>query len=250
MSNIGKVIGAAGGWLLARFEGAFAGFILGGIVDEFISSPNQNNTRTSYSNDPFSSAPAGDFNYSLLALSAAVMKSDGQTTRSELDYVKDFFLRQFGVEKTKENLLLLRDLLKKNLSLESICVPVRQNMNYNGKLQLLHYLFGIANADKRLSSEEQTILNRIAILLGISPMDFRSIAAMFAPASNDATYEMLGVKPDASEEDIKKAYRQMALKYHPDRVSHLGEDVRKSAEEKFKKIQSAYDDIKKMRGFS
>ena len=250
MSNIGKVIGAAGGWLFARWEGAFAGLILGSMLDEFLSGPKQTDNPGFDNYGSYSGVPAGDFNFSLLALSAAVMKSDGQTTRSELDYVKDFFVRQFGVEKTRQDLLMLRDLLKKNISLEAICLPVRQNMNYNGKLQLLHYLFGIANADGRLSQEELTILNRIAQLIGISALDYKSIAAMFGPVSTSVPYEILGVTPDASEEDIKKTFRQMALKFHPDRVSHLGEDVRHAAEEKFKKILAAYEEIKKIRGFS
>jgi len=246
MSNIGKIIGVAGGWAFARWEGAFAGFILGGFVDQLVSSP-QDRTRVSFN---VSTGPANDFNYTLLALSAAVMQSDGKTTRSELDYVRSFFLRQFGEEKTRENLLTLRDLLKKNISVEMICMPLRQNMAYNGRVQLLHYLFGIAHADGAFSGPEELMLNRIAQLLGLGIADYKSVAAMYLPVKNDAAYDVLGVTSIATDEEIKKAYRAMALKFHPDKVGHLGEDYRNAAEEKFKKIQAAYEDIKKMRGFS
>jgi len=127
-------------------------------------------------------------------------------------------------------------------------------MNYHSRLQLLHYLFGIAYADGHLSTSEQNILLRISTFLEINPMDFRTVGAMFGgsgtAASTTRAYEILGIERNTTEEEIKKAYRQMALKYHPDRVTHLGEDVRKAAEEKFKKIQEAYETVKKEKGFA
>lgn len=66
--------------------------------------------------------------------------------------------------------------------------------------------------------------------------------------SLDDCYKILEVSPDASDEEVKKAYRAAALKYHPDRVSHLGEDMRKKAEETFAKVNEAYDKIKAARG--
>jgi DnaJ like chaperone protein len=256
MSNIGKIIGFFGGFLLARWEGAIAGVLLGSVVDNYLLSPSPNNRPNTGTYNPYGTAAsysfssATDFNYILLSLSAAVMQSDGKTTVSELDYVKDFFIRQFGIDKTKESLLTLRELLKRSIQLENICAPVRQNMSYNGRVQLLHYLFGIAYADNSFSPQEERVLNRIAQLLGINMVDYRSVAAMFTPARNNAAYEILGVTETASDDDVKKAYRQMALKFHPDKVGHLGEDVLKAAEEKFKKIQGAYEDIKRARGFA
>jgi len=232
---------------LARWEGAFAGLILGSVVDEYLTPADQRRARVQFN---VSGGPIVDFNHSLIALSAAVMQSDGKTTRSELDYVRSFFLRQFGEEKTRQNLLMLRDMLKQNISLETICFPLRQNMAYNGRVQLLHYLFGIAHADGSFTPPEERTLNSIAQLLGIAMVDYKSVAAMFTPAKNDAAYDILGVSPHATDDEVKKAYRAMALKYHPDKVGHLGEDVRKAAEEKFKKLQAAYEDIKKMRGLS
>ncbi len=260
MINItGKFFGALIGWFLGRFDGAIAGFLLGAIFDEFIKSQQggPKNAGTHAGNASFDTTFDGspiDFDYILVSLSAAVMKSDGAATRSELDYVKDFFVRQFGVEKTKQDLLILREALKQPIPLDRVCNMARAKMNYQTRVQLLHYLFGIAYADGNFSSAEQSVLNRIAIYLRISPTDYNSIASMFsgvktAPANN-RIYETLGVERNATEEEIKKAYRQMALKYHPDRVTHLGEVARKAAEEKFKKIQEAYEAIKKDKGFS
>jgi DnaJ like chaperone protein len=252
MASVGKFVGVVGGWMVGSWEGAFAGLILGSVFDEYVSGPDRAKTgSTSYTySSQFSGIPTHDFNINLIALTAVVMQSDGKTTRSELDYVRSFFIRQFGPEKAQENLLILRDMLKKNIQMDGICIVVRQNMAYQGRIQLLHYLFGIAHADGSFSPQEERTLNRMAQLLGISMTDYGSVAAMYTPANNNANYEILGISSNASEDEIKKAYRQMALKFHPDKVSHLGEDVRRSAEEKFKNIQAAYEDIKKARGFA
>lgn len=251
-----KFFGAFIGWVFLRFEGAIAGFLIGTLVDTYLNSQQtgkQGFTGTGGSNTAESILNnfTGDFNFILVSLTAAVMRSEGKTTRSELDYVKDFFVKQFGVEKTKQDLLMLREALKQDIPLDRICAAARGKMNYHSRLQLLHYLFGIAYADGYLSPAEQNVLLRISAFLGINPVDVRTVGAMFGgtTAPSNRAYEILGVERNTTEEEIKKAYRQMALKYHPDRVTHLGEDVRKSAEEKFKKIQEAYEAIKKEKGF-
>lgn len=253
-----KFLGAVIGLIFLKIDGAIAGFFIGSIVDSLLNSQ-QSSQKGPAGNNPLDNVMnqyTGDFNFILVSLSAAVMRSDGITTRQELDYVKDFFVKQFGIEKAKQNLLQLREALKQDIPLDRICSGARTNMNYHGRLQLLHYLFGIAYADGRLSIEEQQVLQQIAGYLNLSAMDYRTIAAMFGGSATSAAvnstkaYEILGIDRNATEEDIKKTYRQLALKYHPDRVTHLGEDVRKSAEEKFKKIQEAYEIVKKEKGFA
>src|SRR6185312_9246871 len=251
-NHSGKLFGAILGYCIARFDGLIVGLIVGSLLDEFLNSANYSKRENYARNDNWNNS-AGDFHMSLLALSAAVMQSDGKTTRSELDYVKSFLIKQFGVEKTKEDLLVLREMLKRKVPVERICLPLRMNMAYQGRIQLLHYLFGIAHADSGLRAEEQMVLNRIATLLGINPVDLKSIGAMFAGGKTrnvNVAYDILGISPQATDEEIKKAYRRMALENHPDKVTHLGEDLRKAAEEKFKKIQEAYEEVKAVRGFA
>lgn len=247
-AQYGKWIGAGLGAVLGGGPiGAILGFIFGSMVDgmqsgdyayqgQMQAAPGQDRTRP------------GDFGVSLVILSAAVMKADGTVMKSELDYVKNFFIRQFGAEAAERYVLLLRDVLKQNLDLQGVASQVKGFMEYSTRLQLLHYLFGIAGADGRFDDTEVTVVQNISHWMGISFADFSSVKAMFVKDQASA-YKILGVTPDATDEEVKKAYRQMAVTHHPDKVSHLGEDVQHAAKEKFQQVQAAYDEIKKQRGF-
>ena len=188
-----------------------------------------------------------DFNVTLLVLSAAVMKADGNVKRSELDYVKRFFLQNFGQERAESYIKMLREILEKDYNLYEVSQQVGRYMDYASRLQLLHYLFGIADADGRVSPEELSVINTISDYMGITNSDFLSVKAMFIKET-DSAYKILGIEPSATDDEVKKAYREMAKKNHPDLVSNLGEEVRQAAEKKFQEINSAYESIKKQRG--
>jgi len=141
---------------------------------------------------------------------------------------------------------MLRDLLKQEIPLRDVCAQISRNMDYSSRLQLLHLLFGVAGADQKFHPSEISLIESISNYLGISSGDFLSIRNMFIPET-DSAYKILEVDPSVSNDDLKKAYRKMAMKYHPDKVSHLGEDFRKTADEKFKKVNEAYEKIKKER---
>ena len=188
-----------------------------------------------------------DFSASLLVLSAAVMKADGVVKKSELDYVKRFFLSNFGQEQAEKYILALREILKQDIHVEDVSRQIGRYMDYSSKLQLLHYLFGIANADGQVHNLEVDVIQTIARFMGVFTSDFESIKAMFVKQVDDA-YTILGIDPSATDDEVKKAYREMAKKNHPDKVSYLGDDVRKAAEKKFQEINDAYDRIKKQRG--
>ena len=188
-----------------------------------------------------------DFNVTLLVLSAAVMKADGNVKRSELDYVKRFFLQNFGQERAESYIKMLREILEKEYNLYEVSQQVGRYMDYSSRLQLLHYLFGIADADGRVSSEELAVINTISDYMGITNSDFQSVKAMFIKET-DSAYKILGIDSSATDEEVKKAYREMAKKNHPDLVSNLGEEVRQAAEKKFQEVNAAYEAIKKQRG--
>ena len=244
-------------WILAllgfsffNFFGALIGFAIGSMLDSRSSVEWDERYTSSYSGrQAYQRTSQGDFAASLLVLTAAVMKADGKVMRSELDYVKEFYNRQFGAEKTKQQMAALKDLLKDTINVREITHQIRYQMQYHSRLQLLHYLFGIAGADGNISDSEVIEINRISSYLGIGQADFQSIKAMFVRETG-SDFKILEISPDANDNEIKKAYRKMAMKYHPDKVAHLGQDVKKQAEEKFRKVQEAYENIKKSRGFS
>jgi DnaJ like chaperone protein len=237
MAKYGKWIAGGLGWVLLGPIGGILGFALGSILDssETAIYTGQTTSRNS-------------FLVSLLVLVAEVMRADGKVVQSELNYVKQYFLKNFGEQASREALMLLKDILKQNVPLQDVSYQIRDNMDYPSRLQLLHFLFGVANADGVLHPSEVNVITKIASWIGISSSDFDSIKSMFYD-SIESCYKVLEVSPTATNEEVKKAYRNMALKYHPDKVGYLGEDIRRAAEEKFQKVNEAYEKVKKERGF-
>ena len=244
MANYIKWIGGSLGWALGGPIGGLIGFFFGSMFD------NMNSPLAEYqANTGKVSTRPGDFSVSLLILSAAVMRSDGKVMRSELDFVRNFFMRQFGHEITESQMPMLREILKQEIDLPQICLQIKQYMDYPSRLQLLHFLFGVAQADGTFHPTEVETIEQIGHLLGIRQPDFTSVKSMFVKDTTSA-YKILELSPEATDEEIKKAYRKMALKFHPDRVTHLGEDVQKAANAKFQELNAAYNEIKKQRNIS
>lgn len=194
-------------------------------------------------------SPEEGFRVALIVLVAGVMKADGTVKKSELDYVKDFFVRNFGVDATKDAMLLLRDILQKDIPIVEVGHQIGDNLDYNTRLQLLHFLYGIGKADGVLDDAELRVIEQIAHSMGISDADLASTKGMYYDDINSA-YAVLEVLPTASDDEVKKAYRTAAIKYHPDKVAHLGADVQRSATERFKQVNEAYEKVKKARGLS
>lgn len=245
MAKYGKWIGGGLGWAIGGPIGALLGFAIGSMVDETkvsIQKGASGFTDTSYRHR----TTRNDFTISLLVLSAAVMKADGKILKSELEYVKNFLGQQFSKSEVQRLLPQLREILNKEIQVREVCAQIRYNMEHPLRLQLLHYLFGIAKADGAVSAIEIKTIEQIAAYLGISDRDFASIKAMFYKDAN-AAYKILEIAENVSDSEVKKAYRKMAVKYHPDKLSHLGEEFQKAAKEKFQSVQEAYETIKKER---
>ena len=238
MAKLGKWIGGGLGWAFFGPLGGMLGFMIGSLLEGNIDVKKIEGKTTT-----------GDFAVSLLVLVAAVMKADGKVMRSELDYVKEYFNRNFGYSTSVEAVKMLRDLLNQNIPLYDVTTQMKNKMDYSSRLQLLHFLYGISGADNIYDKKELEIIGIIADYLGIEEKDKSSIRAMFVP-DTDAAYKILEIEPTASVDEIKRAYREMAKKYHPDKVNYLGEDIKKAAEEKFRKVNEAYEKIKKEKGFN
>jgi DnaJ like chaperone protein len=243
--KFGKWVGSGLGWAVGGPLGAVLGFALGSMFDE-ASITVQTSNGPGYNR--MAAPHAGDFAASLLVLSAAVMKSDGRTLKSELDYVRSFLVRQFGENQAQRLVGMLKEILKQEIPLRDVCLQIRQYMPHAERLQLVHYLFGISKADGHVHPSELETISYIAEHLGVSSADFNSLKAMYF-RDIDSDYKILETEAGASDEEIKKAYRKMAVKFHPDKVAQLGDEVQHAAKEKFQKVQEAYENIRKKRGF-
>ena len=239
-SNYAKWVGGGLGWAFGGTIGGILGYVLGSMFQ----GQQAGGGRTFRPGMP---TTTGDFNVSLLVLTAAIMKADGTVKKSELEYVKKFYVANFGVEGARYYIKLLGDILKKDFDVVEVSQQIGRFMDYSARLQLMHYLFGVALADGNADPSEVSLIEQMAMAMGLGSADFQSIKAMFVKDTESA-YKILGIAASATDEEVKTAYREMAKKYHPDKVSHLGEEVKKAAEEKFQKVNEAYETIKKERG--
>lgn len=262
MTGLYKWIGAALGFYLGgySFLGAIFGFLVGGFVDNFQRAAKYlnekegqgHNTRNFYQNQyrnqrfrAYQSSQYDDISV-LLMLSAAVMKADGKILKSELNFVKQFFSQQLGPRFSQHHLQQLKNYINEDiLPIDEVCSVLRMQAPQQARLQIIQYLYAIAKSDGTISPKEQSVIEQIARLMGVNP-SHQSFSG-HKPRDIQKDYEILGVNKDAPLSEIKKAYRKLALKYHPDKVSQMDEKAQEDAKQKFQKIQEAYDAIKEVK---
>ncbi len=237
------------GYSFLRLPGAILGFLLGSFID------NLNRTKgggagTIFRDFTKQTVSPADFELNLLSLCSIVIKADGQVSQRELDYVRQYFISTYGKEKANAIFRTFNDVIKKReISAQRICNYLNQRTRYEVRLQLIHFLFGIAQADGQVSQQEIAKIRELAGYLRVGLNDFESIMAMFIKSADNA-YKILEIQRSASDDEVKKAYRTMAKKYHPDKVITENEAIKKGAEEKFKEVQKAYEVIQEERGMN
>ena len=239
---------SAGKWILGGL-----GFVLGGPIGALIGvgiaslfdtdKQSSNNTRTRNAR-----ATQGDIRVSIIVLLACVIKADGRVLKSEISFVKPFLVRNFGEEGAKQALQLLKQLLEQSINPTDVAQQIRQHVNYSVRLELVHLLLEVAKADGEVVDAETHIIELIATQMGVSVADYQSLLSLYRTHTDENwAYKALEIQPTATDDEVKKAYRRMAMKYHPDKVANAGEEIRQQATEKFRKINEAYEAIKAMR---
>jgi DnaJ like chaperone protein len=240
-----KWLGGGLGWALGGPIGGIVGFVVGSLFD---------GTKSVNAGRPATTARStgeGDFKVSLIVLIACVMKADGEIKKTELNVVKQFFIVNFGEQGALQALQFLKTVLSQNIDVQDVAAQAGQYLNYSAKLQMLHFLFEVAVSDGVINAAELAVITRISNVFGISSVDFESLKAPHFKQNDPLwAYKTLETDPTASDEDVKKAYRRMAMKFHPDKVNMLGEEIKKSATEKFRAINDAYEQIKRLRGMN
>ncbi|MFH6602915.1 TerB family tellurite resistance protein [Maribacter algicola] len=243
-----KWLAAILGYSLYRFPGAIFGFLVGSFIDNITGRGGR--PQTILGDFARQSVSPADFELNLLSLCSIVIKADGSVSKREMDYVQQYFVGTYGKEKANAIFRTFNEINKKHeISAQRICAYLNQRTRYEVRLQLLHFLFGIAQADGHVSDSEINKIREIAGYLRVALRDFESIMAMFVQSADNA-YKILEIEKTATNDEIKKAYRKMAKKYHPDRVNTENEAIKKGAEEKFKEVQKAYEQLQKERGIN
>ncbi|MCA9784169.1 MAG: TerB family tellurite resistance protein [Candidatus Delongbacteria bacterium] len=254
----GKIIGGGIGWAVFGPIGALIGGVIGNTFD-------QRGERTEdipydyYRNQDFvhqhtsrfSRNQGGSFAVAMLVLFAHVIRADGHTSSAEVQRVRDFLVRRFGPDEARDMLQMFRQILNRPVDVREVTAQIVVHLDYAGRLEMCHLLFAIAMADGQLNSEETRAIMEIGTLLGVSEQDMRTVFGSSRPTGTgmqEDPFEVLGVPRSADTDTLKKTYRDLAKKFHPDRVQSLGEEYRAFAEEKFKKIQNAWELIRKERG--
>lgn len=284
MKWVGCWIGGTLGTMLGSgILGTLAGFCLGSIIDEMMDSRADSNDYNTNNQDYYSQSNGykqyqyggqngssnahsneeqrNSFLFSMLVLSSYIIKADNKIMHSEMEFVRQFLRQNFGeqaVNQGQEILLKLFEIQKQQgiqvfrNTIHQSCAEIKHNMNVSQRLQLLNYLVIIAKVDGYVSPEEIKALKEVARHLGLTAKDVDSMLNMEngarANSNIEDAYKVLGLSSTATDDEVKVAYRKMALKHHPDRVATLGEDIRKAAEKKFQDINDAKERIFKARG--
>ena len=265
-----KWIGGVLGFIIYPPLGAFLGYFLGSVIDGITEQPQAIPGSTSdegTASGNYDEGRRNSFLFSMLVLSSYIIRADGKIMHSEMEYVRNFLRTNFGeaaAQQGNEILLKLFEEAKKmdasspfafKNEIRKVCIQVAANLTYSERLQLMNFLIIIVKIDGHIAPEELTALYEVGTYMRIQRSDVESLLNLDSDRnmninnySLEEAYKVLGVSPEATDEEVKTAYRKLALKHHPDRVATLGDDVKKAAEKKFQEINNAKEMVYKARG--
>lgn len=271
--GIGKWIGGALGFIQFGPLGALAGFALGSLFDNMFDQGSMSAgdgqpygggtygggtySQETYRHD--SRGQRNSFLFSMLVMASYIIRADNKIMHSEMEYVRQFLRVNFGEQAVSEGEEILLNLFEQRKKMDASNPQAFKNtitqcgqqiamyMNYSERLQMLNFLVQIAKADGSVVTEEINALKEVAVAMGLNVSDVDSALSLGGTTLEEA-YKVLEISPDATDEEVRKAYRKLALEHHPDKVETLGEDIKKAAEQKFKQINEAKEIVYKARG--
>jgi DnaJ like chaperone protein len=271
----GKLFGAALGFSFGGPIGAIIGAAAGHLFDTSFPEKHIRYSKTAEKELTFIT--------SLVLLLTGTARSDGMISPQEVAVIKDFFKHQVGYGPAEYMLIarIIDESLQKETDLREVCAAINERTTYEERLFLIRLNYQVAVSDAALSPHEENFIRQAAACLGIHDYDFTMIRNSFNFSGDNSfgqgyssgrggygrassggawgtrqtninpnPYAVLGLRPGCSDENVKDAYRDLASKYHPDKVSHLGQEFIDLARERFTQIGNAYEIIKKERGLS
>lgn len=257
--GLGKWIGSAMGFMTMGPLGALAGYFIGSWFDKQAVGMQEDLQADEAGRARYEQGQRNSFLFSMLVMASYVIRADRKIMHSEMEFVRRFLRANFGESAVEEGEQILLKLFDEAKRLDGVSPVAFRNMifdcgrqivahlNYGERLQLLNFLVRIAQSDGNVCAEEITALREVALAMELSAGEVDSMLNLKGESLADA-YKVLEIEPSATDEEVRKAFRKLALKHHPDRVATLGEDVRRAAEEKFQQINNAKERIYKARG--
>ena len=277
-----KWIGGFLGLLSGGPIGALAGFILGalfdtvaddnGLLDDSATTGDQSYgfngyqesgsdgyDRTGRSDTRVNQGTRNGFLFSLLTLASYIIRADGKVMHSEMEAVRQFLRMNFGERAVKEGNQIMLKLFERQKQMEAqqpgsfqatileCCQQLSSVLPAAQRLQLLSFLTALAKADGHVAAEEISALREVTRYMGLSEAELNSMLGLGSTSLADA-YAVLGVTENATDDEVRAAYKRMVVKHHPDRVASLGEDIRQAAEKKMREINEAKEIVFKARG--
>ncbi|MDO4161310.1 MAG: DnaJ domain-containing protein [Prevotellaceae bacterium] len=243
--------------------GALAGVVIGALFDyglDYVNTKDEqqssDNNRQEFERRQQYEGQRNSFLFALMVLASYIIKADGKIMHSEMELVRRFLRHNFGEAAASQGEDVLLKLFEEQKrqgtnrfksTVYQCCMQIAANMDYSQRLQLLNLLVLISQADGKVTGDEIVALKECAQWMSMQESDVDSMLNLKSDNIDDA-YKVLGIAPTATDDEVKAAYRKLALQHHPDRVATLGEDIRKAAEKKFQEINDAKERIYKARG--
>lgn len=254
----GKWIGGILGFMTMGPLGALAGFALGSLLDINVTSSNATYGGEQTEEDRYM-GQRNSFLFSMLVMASYIIRADGRIMHSEMEYVRQFLRMNFGEAAVSQGEQILLNLFEQRKQMDQrnptafkqtiyeCGTQIAANLTYAERLQLLGFLVNIAKSDGNVCPQEIEALKEVAQYMGLSAKEVESMLNLSGNSTEEA-YKVLEIEPSATDDEVRAAYRRLALKHHPDRVATLGDDIKKAAEEKFQQINNAKERIYKARG--
>ena len=226
-------------------RGGPLGAIIGGTAEHFISKKIKKKQQEKLPGV----VHQGQFITCLVVILTRVGMEAGPIGIKKAGVIHNFIIKNMGYapEDLKPLDGLIREVQAKKPDLEQFIGEYKASCKNNYNLLILALCYQIILVENDLDKEIESLIKVVGLELGVSYDSHNELRKKYSLDPFKTPYSILEISSDASNEEIKKAYRKLASLHHPDRVSTGNEEVRQEAHLKFLEIQSAYKELEKVR---